>query len=91
MIPLHRITHSEHELWVNPSMIQTIESTPDTIVTLSNATKLVVLETPAEVSRLVRDWKAGVLQTALAAPELRRRRIDLAGAAGEGLQFPDRG
>jgi len=39
----------------------------------------------------VRDWKAGVLQTALAAPELRRRRIDLGGAAGEVLQFPDRG
>ena len=45
MIPLHRLTHpNEPPLYINPDLIQTVEATPDTVVTLTNHSKLVVIE-----------------------------------------------
>jgi flagellar protein FlbD len=61
MIPVHRITQPDHELYVNPELIQTVEANPDTVISLSNGSKFVVAETPAEVARLVRDWRAGIV------------------------------
>ncbi|HET7171869.1 MAG TPA: flagellar FlbD family protein [Gaiellales bacterium] len=61
MIPLHRITQPDHELYVNPELIQTVEATPDTVISLTNGSKFVVAETPAEVARLIRDWRAGIM------------------------------
>lgn len=67
MIPLHRLTHPDQELYLNPDLIQTIEATPDTIVSLTNASKFVIIETPDQVLRLVREWRAGILARALEA------------------------
>jgi flagellar protein FlbD len=64
MIPIHRLTHPETPVWLNPDLIQTIETTPDTVVMLSNHERLVVQETPDEVVALVRDWHAGILARA---------------------------
>jgi flagellar protein FlbD len=61
MIPVHRITQLDHELYVNPELILTVEANPDTVIALTNGSKFVVSETPAEVARLVRDWRAGIL------------------------------
>ena len=61
MIPFHRITQPEHELYVNPDLIQTVEANPDTVISLTNGSKFVVAESPAEVALLVRDWRAGIL------------------------------
>jgi len=86
MIPLHRMTKPDETFWLNPSLIQTVEATPDTVVSLTNASKLVVRETPAEIAGLVRDWKAGILKTAMADG----RRGNLGGAAAGVLRFPER-
>jgi flagellar protein FlbD len=61
MIPVHRISQPDHELYVNPELIQTVEANPDTVISLTNGSKFVVAETPAEVVRLVRDWRAGIV------------------------------
>lgn len=61
MIPVHRITQPDHELYVNPELIQTVEANPDTVIALMNGSKFVVSETPAEVARLIRDWHAGIV------------------------------
>ena len=34
MIPLHRLTHPDDPVYINPDLIQMIEATPDTVVTL---------------------------------------------------------
>lgn len=47
MIHLTRLNGTE--LWVNPLLIETIERTPDTIVTLTNSHKYVVRDTPDEI------------------------------------------
>jgi flagellar protein FlbD len=61
MIPVHRLTQPEHELYLNPELIQTVEANPDTVISLTNGSKFVVAESPAQVARLVRDWHAGIL------------------------------
>ena len=69
MIAVHRLTHPECPLWLNPDLIQQIEQTPDTVILLTNGTRLVVDEEPAEVLELVRRWRATVIATA-AHPDL---------------------
>ena len=51
------------EYWLNPHMIETMESTPDTTITLITGKKLVVKEDPARVMKLIVDYrqKLGVL------------------------------
>jgi flagellar protein FlbD len=64
MIRLHRLTHPEHAFHLNPDLIETVEATPDTIVTLGDGTKLVVIETPEDVVVRIREWKASVISLA---------------------------
>ncbi len=47
MIKVTRLDDSE--LFINASMIETIEATPDTIINLLSDKKIVVKETPEEV------------------------------------------
>lgn len=65
MIPVHRLTHPDEPVYVNPDLISTIEANPDTVLTFVNASKLVVAESPAEVTELVCDWRARVVARAL--------------------------
>jgi len=46
-------------------MIVTVESTPDTVITLATGAKVVVAETPAEVAAAVQAYKAAILGDAL--------------------------
>jgi uncharacterized protein YlzI (FlbEa/FlbD family) len=45
-------------------MIVTVESTPDTVITLATGAKVVVAETPAEVAAAVHAYRAEVLAEA---------------------------
>jgi flagellar protein FlbD len=71
VIRLHRLGHREEDFLLNPDLILSIEATPDTVVTLTTHTKLIVLERPEEVFDLVRAWRASVLEAGL--PRIRRR------------------
>jgi len=71
VIRLHRLGHREEDFLLNPDLILSIEATPDTIVTLTTHTKLIVLERPEEVVDLVRAWRASILEAGL--PRVRRR------------------
>jgi flagellar protein FlbD len=64
VIAVHRLTHPEQTLWLNCDLIQTVEATPDTVVSLLNASKLVVIETPEQVVEAVRTWRASILAAA---------------------------
>ena len=65
MIRLHRLGGSEHEFDLNPDLVLTVESTPDTVITLTTGTKLVIDESPDSVMAAVREWRVGVLERAL--------------------------
>jgi flagellar protein FlbD len=62
VIAVHRITQPDHDLYLNPDLIQVIEANPDTVIVLVNGTRFVVSETASEVTDLVRAWRASILE-----------------------------
>ena len=84
MITLRRLGHSDEPFQLNPDMIVTVESTPDTVIALATGTKVVVCETPEEVAEAVRVYRAEVLGDAM-----RRRRPERRpGGAAAGHREP---
>jgi len=75
MIFLNRLGHSDEPFQLNPDMIVTVESKPDTVIALATGAKVVVSETPAQVAAAVRAYRAEVLSDAM-----RQRRAPRAGA-----------
>jgi uncharacterized protein YlzI (FlbEa/FlbD family) len=71
VIRLHRLAHPDEDFLLNPDLILSIEATPDTVVTLTTHTTLIVSERPEEVVDLVRAWRASILEAGL--PRIRRR------------------
>jgi flagellar protein FlbD len=65
MIPVHRLTHPHDPVYLNPDVIQAIEAHPDTVVSLTNSTKVVVAETPERIVDLICDWRAEIIARAM--------------------------
>jgi flagellar protein FlbD len=65
MISLNRLGHNDEPFQLNPDMIVTVESTPDTVITLATGAKVVVAETPEQVADAFRGYRAEVLGEAL--------------------------
>jgi flagellar protein FlbD len=61
MIVLHRLTHPDQPFYLNADLIQTVEATPDTVVSLTSNAKVVVIETPEEIIALIREWRTSIL------------------------------
>ncbi|MBC3763758.1 flagellar FlbD family protein [Quadrisphaera oryzae] len=49
---------------VNPDLLERVEATPDTVLTLIDGTKYLVAESVVEVIDLVRDYRASVVASA---------------------------
>lgn len=64
MITLNRLGHSDEPFNLNIDMIVTIESTPDTVITLATGAKVVVAETPEQVAEAVREYRVDVMSEA---------------------------
>jgi flagellar protein FlbD len=77
MIPVHRLSHPDVPVWLNPDLIQLVETTPDTVVALTNGARLVVQETPSELVRLVREWRASVVALAATPPDVVKNVVPL--------------
>jgi len=76
MIQLHRLRGERFLL--NPDLIEVIESTPETVVTLVDGRKTVVSESPDEVAQRVVRFRAAILAASDALrEEPERRRAEL--------------
>jgi flagellar protein FlbD len=64
MITLHRLGHRAEPLHLNPDLITTVEAHPDTVITLATGTKVVVSDSPQDVSDAVKRWRADILDEA---------------------------
>lgn len=62
MILVHRL-HGD-ALFVNADLIESVEATPDTVLTLVDGRKTLVLEAPDVIARQVVDFRAAVLVAA---------------------------
>ncbi len=65
LIALTRLGAHGESVWVNPDLIATMEAHPDTVLALTNGTKVVVGESVEEVVDRVRDWRASVQRAPL--------------------------
>jgi flagellar protein FlbD len=70
MIRLHKLAHEPHPFHLNPDLIATVEANPDTVVTLTTHSRLLVTESPEEIAGLVRAWRTSILD-AMARPARR--------------------
>ena len=70
MIRLHKLAHEPHPFHLNPDLIATVEANPDTVVTLTTHSRLLVTESPEEIAVLVRAWRTSILD-AMARPARR--------------------
>lgn len=85
MIRLHRLGHRAEPFHLNPDLFLMVEANPDTVVTLTTGTKLLVSETPEEVADAVRRWRASILDAMTRAPRRAGAALALVrGAAGDG-------
>lgn len=48
------------EIVVNADLIETVEKTPDTVITLTNGKKMIVLDSPGELIQKVIEFKKKV-------------------------------
>jgi flagellar protein FlbD len=55
MIALFRLNNQP--IMVNADLIETLESTPDTVVTLTSGNKLIVRDTPDEIRAKIIEYK----------------------------------
>ena len=69
MITLHRLGHSLEPFLLNPDLIATVEAHPDTVITLTTHARMIVCESPAQVTAEIHAWRAGILSDALHRPE----------------------
>ena len=58
MIKVSKINGAEY--YINADIIEYIEKTPDTLITLSSGKKLVVLETPEEIVKRIIAYRQSV-------------------------------
>lgn len=68
MILVHRLRGEP--MLLNADLVEAVEATPDTVLTLVDGRKVLVTETPAQVLQLVVEFRAAVLN---ATEELRNR------------------
>lgn len=59
MIPLTRLTGADFAL--NPDLVERVDCTPDTVITLVDGTKYLVSESLQEVLDLVLDYRARIV------------------------------
>jgi uncharacterized protein YlzI (FlbEa/FlbD family) len=64
VIRLHRLGKPGDTFFLNPDLVLSIETTPDTLLALTTHTKVLISETPDEVVEAIRDWRASILSAA---------------------------
>lgn len=62
MIRVTRLRAAEAELVVNAELIETVQSTPDTVITMTTGHKVIVQESPDEIIRRVVAYKRSIFQ-----------------------------
>jgi flagellar protein FlbD len=85
VIRLHKLGHAPQPFHLNPDLVITVEANPDTVVTLTTGTKLLVSESPEAVADAVRQWRASILDATTRAPRRAANPLTLVrGTAGDG-------
>ena len=71
MIRLHRLSARAEVFYLNPDLIVAIDSTPDTVVTLTTHQKVLVADRAEDVVAAIQLWRSSILANAF--PNTTRR------------------
>jgi uncharacterized protein YlzI (FlbEa/FlbD family) len=74
VIRLHRLSARAESFYLNPDLIVAIDSTPDTVVTLTTHQKVLVADSAEVVVAAIQAWRASILASAF--PQAPKRRSD---------------
>ncbi len=74
MIRLHRLSARAEVFYLNPDLIISIDSTPDTVLTLTTHQKVLISDSPEVVLSAIQAWRSSIIAAAL--PSSPRRRSD---------------
>jgi flagellar protein FlbD len=93
VIRLHHLSARAEAFYLNPDLIVAIDTTPDTVVTLTNHQKVLVKDAPEDIVAAVQAWRASILRASM--PSASQRRGDAAltlvrGTAADAPQEPGR-
>ena len=72
MIRLHRLSSRAEDFYLNPDLIVAIDSTPDTVVTLTTHQKVLVSDSPEVIVAAIQAWRSSILASALPSTPKRR-------------------
>ncbi|MHC1746208.1 MAG: flagellar FlbD family protein [Negativicutes bacterium] len=61
MIKLTRLKSHDHEFVLNADLIETVEETPDTVITLTTGKKIIVEESSSEIINRVLEYRRAML------------------------------
>ena len=75
MIKVTRLNNSE--MIVNAERIQSLQSTPDTLITFTNKDRLMVREPVEELSRRILDYRRTVFQNQVSAVDILQQFPDI--------------
>ncbi|HET6549504.1 MAG TPA: flagellar FlbD family protein [Solirubrobacter sp.] len=73
MIRLHRLSARAEVFYLNPDLIVSIDSTPDTVLTLTTHQKVLVADTPEDVVAAIHAWRTSILAAAMPSTSRARR------------------
>jgi flagellar protein FlbD len=76
VIRLHRLSARAEGFYLNPDLIVAIDSTPDTVVTLTTHQKMLVADRAEDVVAAIHKWRSSILAAAM--PSSPKRRSDAA-------------
>jgi len=77
VIRLHRLSARAEVFYLNPDLIVAIDSTPDTVVTLTTHQKMLVSDRAEDVVAAIRQWRSSILAAALPSTPKRRSEAGL--------------
>jgi uncharacterized protein YlzI (FlbEa/FlbD family) len=76
VIRLHRLSARAEDFYLNPDLIVAIDSTPDTVVTLTTHQKVLVSDSPEVVVAAIQAWRSSILARAIPTTPSKRRSHD---------------
>ena len=77
MIRLHRLSARAEVFYLNPDLIVAIDSTPDTVVTLTTHQKVLVADKASDVVAAILKWRSSILAGAMPSTPKRRSEAGL--------------
>src|ERR1044072_6570144 len=72
VIRLHRLSARAEVFYLNPDLIVAIDSTPDTVVTLTTHQKVLVADKSSDVVAAIQKWSSSILAGAMSITSKRR-------------------